>query len=89
MHLRITEVNPADVPENQAHPLRELLKTTDASGVSTAFDPDGVEHRFTFDMWKNRDPDETYLAISFIHYNPQIYGSGRIHPSPQKGAYEL
>jgi hypothetical protein len=45
-------------------------------------DPDGNSHTVSLAAWAEADPDATLLAISFVKYNPELYGPGKANPLP-------
>lgn len=52
-----------------------LLKKTSDPEVFKLTDPHGVTHRLSFAPWSGRDPDRTFLMISFRWQDPKKVGT--------------
>lgn len=56
--------------------VREAFQDAFKDGIYTLKDPHGNPHTFTLDPWEGRDPDRTFLQISFRSATPGAFGRG-------------
>jgi len=62
--------------------VRELFKDALKDGVYTIEGPGGTSHQFNLERWAGRDPDKTFVQISFRSAMPGIFSRRAVPPIP-------